>query len=83
MGGAASTHKPPFGAKTPAQAVVEHYKERAAGKTFLITVRGLGSARRPRPRVRDAVALAVLRQRVSRWPWRRFRACSDLEDGAL
>ena len=50
MGGAASTGKPPFGAKTPAQAVVEHYKERAAGKTFLITVRTHSGCRAARVR---------------------------------
>jgi hypothetical protein len=39
MGGAASTDKPTFGAKTTAQEVVERYSARAAGKVFLVTVR--------------------------------------------
>jgi hypothetical protein len=44
MGGASSTDKLPFGANTPAQAVAEQYKARAAGRTFLITVRSRRSA---------------------------------------
>lgn len=78
MGGGASKNTPPFGANTPAQAVAEHYKARAAGKTFLVTVRGLGRDARVRSACVRAIARAQPGQRVRGSLRRRLRAWSNV-----
>ena len=79
MGGAASSNKLPFGAKTPAQAVVEHYKARAAGKVFLVTVRTRCSGRSPRGSRALRSCVSNASTRVRRPPLRRLRASSCRE----